>query len=72
MLKYFDRDQQHAAIAKFNQHENGDEREKVDFLLQQVSQQAEQLRELGAQQTDLLIQQIWAGRRTSVVRNLEG
>ncbi|CAI5743549.1 unnamed protein product [Hyaloperonospora brassicae] len=57
MLESLDRDQQHAAIAKFIQNELAIEREKVALLHQQVSQQAEQLRELGAQQTELLRRQ---------------
>ena len=57
MLESLDRDQQHAAIAKFIQNELALEREKVALLHQQGSQQAEQLRELGAQQTELLRQQ---------------
>ena len=57
LLESLDRDQQHAAIARFIQHELGDEREKVALLHQKGSQQAERLRELGAQQTELLRQQ---------------
>ena len=57
MLESLDRDQQHAAIARFIQNELVAEREKVALLHQQGSQQAEQLRELGAQQTELLRQQ---------------
>ena len=57
MLESFDRDQQHAAIAKFIQNELVVEREKVALLRQQGSQQAEQLRELGARQTVMLRQQ---------------
>ena len=57
MLESLDRDQQHAAIAKFIHNELALEREKVALLHQQGSQQAEQLRELGAQQTELLRQQ---------------
>ena len=57
MLKFFDRDQQHAAIASFIQNELVSEREKVALLHQEGSQQAERLRELGAQQTELLRQQ---------------
>ena len=52
-LESLDRDQQHAAIAKFIPNELGAERSKVDLLHQQGSQQAEQLREPGAQQTEL-------------------
>ena len=51
MLGSLDRDQQHAAIARFIQNELVAEKEKVALLHQQGSQQAEQLRELGAQQT---------------------
>ena len=52
MLQSFDRDEQHAALAKFTQHELVAEREKVALLYQQGSQQAEQLIELGAQQIE--------------------
>ena len=57
MLESLDKDQQHAAIANFIQNELLTEREKVALLYQQGSQQSEQLRELGAQQTDLLRKQ---------------
>ena len=57
MLESLDRDQQHAAISRFIQNELVAEREKVALLHQQGSQQAEQLGELGAQQTELLRQQ---------------
>ena len=71
MLESLDRDQQHAAIARFIQNELVAEREKVALLHQQGSQQAEKLRELGAQQTELLRQQQFnaavGGRRMRVV-----
>ena len=57
MLKSLDGDQQHASISRLIQNELVAEREKVALLHQQGSQQAEQLRELGAQQTELLRQQ---------------
>ena len=41
MLKSLDRDQQHAAIARFIQHELGAEREKVSLIHQQGSQQTD-------------------------------
>ena len=56
MLESLDRDQRHTAIARFFQHEIGAEREKVALLHQQGPQQAEQLREIGDQHTELLIQ----------------
>ena len=49
MLESLDRDQQHASIARFIYYELATEREKVALLYQQGSQQAEQLRDLGAQ-----------------------
>ena len=57
MLESFGRDQQNASIARFIQHELATEREKVALLHQQGSQHAEQWRELGAQQIELLRQQ---------------
>ena len=57
MLESLDRDQQHAAISRFTQNELVAEREKVALLHQQGFQQAEQLRQLGARQTELLRQQ---------------
>ena len=57
MLESLHRDQQHSAISRFIQDEPVAERDKVALLHQQGSQQAEQLRELGAQQTELLRQQ---------------
>ena len=57
ILESLDRYQQHAAISRFIQNELVAEREKVALLHQQGSQQAEQLRELGARQTELLRQQ---------------
>ena len=73
MLESLDRDQQHAAIARFIQNELVSEREKVALLHQQGSQQAEQLRELGAQQTELLRQQQFnaAVGRTTYTRRPE-
>ena len=56
MLDSLGVDQQHVTIAKFIQNELDVEREKVALFHQQGSQQAEQLRELGAQQTELLRQ----------------
>ena len=68
MLESLDRDQQHAAIARFIQNELVSEREKVVLFHQQGSQQAKQLRKLGAQQTEQLRQQQFnAGRHTRVV-----
>ena len=57
MLSALDRDGQHAAVAKFIQHELDAAREKVTLLHQQGSQQSQLLRELGAQQFELLRQQ---------------
>ena len=57
MLKSLDSDQQDAAIASFIQNELVVKREEVTLLHQQDSQQAEQLRELDAQQTELSRQQ---------------
>ena len=57
MLESLDRDQQHASIARFIQYELDTEPEKVALLHQQGSQQAKQLRELGAQPTEMLRQQ---------------
>ena len=54
MLESLDRDQQNAAIARLIQNELVAEREKVALFRQQGSQQAEQLRKFGAQQTELL------------------
>ena len=56
MLESLDKDQQHAAISRFIQNDLVAEREKVALLHQQGSQQSDQLRELGAQQTELLRQ----------------
>ena len=49
MLESVGRDQQHAAVAIFSQNGLVAESEIVALLHQQGSQQAEQLRELGAQ-----------------------
>ena len=57
MLSALNRDQQHAAIVKFMQHELDTAREKAILLHQQGSQQAEMLREQDAQQFELLRQQ---------------
>ena len=57
ILESLDRDQQHAAIARFIQSDLVAEREKVALLHQKGSQQTDQLRELGAQETELLKQQ---------------
>ena len=57
MLSALDRDGQHAAVAKFIQHELDASQERVTLLHQQGSQQAELLREQGAQQFELLRQQ---------------
>ena len=57
MVESLDRDQQHFSTARFIHNELDVEREKVTLLNQQVSEQAEQLRKLGAQQTELLRQQ---------------
>ena len=57
MLESLDRDQQHAAIVRLIQNELVSEKEKVALLHQQGSRQAEQLRKLGAQQTELWRQQ---------------
>ena len=54
MLSALDRDGQHAAVAKFIQHELDASQERVTLLHQQGSQQAELLREQGAQQFELL------------------
>ena len=49
MLKSLNIDLQHAAISRFIQNELAYERVSVALLYQQGSQQAYQLRELGAQ-----------------------
>ena len=71
MLESLGRDQQHASISRLIQNELVAEREKVALLHQQGSQQAEQSREIGAQQTELLRQQQFntavAGRHIRVV-----
>ena len=54
MLSALNRDQQHAAIVKFMQHELDTAEEKATLLHQQGSQQAELLREQGAQQLEML------------------
>ena len=51
MLESLDIYQQHASVARFIHYELATEREKEALLHQQVSQQFEQLRELGDQQT---------------------
>ena len=53
MLESLDIDKKHASVARFIHYELATEREKVALLHQQVSQQFEQLRELGDQQTYL-------------------
>ena len=57
MLTALDRDGQHAAVAKFIQHELDESREKVTLLHQQGSQQEGLLREQVAKQFELLRQQ---------------
>ena len=57
MLSALDRDGQHAAVAKFIQHELDASQERVTLLHQQGSHQAELLREHGAQRLQLLRQQ---------------
>ena len=54
MLESHYRDQQHATIVRFNQNDLVADREKEALIRQQGSRLAEQFRELGAQQTELL------------------
>ena len=57
MLLSLSKDEQHATIAKFIQHELDEVKRKLTLLQEQGSQQVELLREQGAQQADLLMQQ---------------
>ena len=75
-LSALDRDGQHAAVAKFIQHELDASQERVTLLHQQGSQQAELLREQGAQQFELLRQTAGTDRGSrgdarASTRNLE-
>ena len=57
MLLSLSKDEQHATIAKFIQHELDEVNKKLTLLQEQSSQQVYLLREQGAQQDDLLLQQ---------------
>ena len=57
MLLSLSRDEQHATIAKFIQHELDESIKKITLLEQQGSQQLELLREQGDQHADMLMQQ---------------
>jgi hypothetical protein len=57
MLLSLSRDEQHASIAQFIQHELDEARSHLAVVQQQGSQQAELLRQQGAQQLDVLRQQ---------------
>jgi hypothetical protein len=57
MLLSLSRDEQHASIAQFIQHELDEARSHLAVVQQQGSQQADLLRQQGAQQLDLLRQQ---------------
>ena len=57
MLLTLSRDEQHASISRFIQHELDEARRSIALLEQQGAQQADLLRQQGAQQSELLRQQ---------------
>ena len=72
ILYTLNKDEQHAAIAEFIQHELDGAQEKVALLHQQGSQHGEVLREQGAQQLELLRQQhLHAANGPTLVRRPE-